>query len=168
MEGDRFLERCKELSLTARVAAALLIFEGYCRSETIGSSELEEFLDYMWEWPRVEFEEWEARKPQLVNAGLGEPLPPSLVSRLEQRGIGAHGFAKAIGGLVEILWGSFWGAAEDNGSLKALECVVAHAHSGPLPPLTPFRFSRFVDGNGWGIGLTEEDHQYWQSLRPKA
>lgn len=168
MEVDRFLERCKELSLTARVAAALLIFERYCRFKAIESQELEDFLDYMWEWPRAEFEAWEARKPALVNAGLGDPLPPQLAAQLEARGIGIHGFATAVGGLVEILWGSFWGAAEDDGSLKALQCVVAQTHTGLLPPLTPLRFSRFVEGNGWGIGLTVQDHQYWQSLRPKA
>lgn len=165
MEVDQFIERCSELSLTARAAIALLVLEKYCKAHAVDSPEVDDLLAHLWQWPRVEFAEWERNRPVLVDVGLGDPLPAALDRRLRDCGVGAHGFTNMIAGLVGILWGNFWGGADDGVSLEALRSVVAHARISDFPPLTPFRFSRFADAGGWGVELTAEDHEYWQSLR---
>ncbi len=167
-DTDQYLEQCKSLSLTARLAVALHVFDAFCRKNSLISSEIAEFISYMWQWPRIhaagDFSLWESERPCLVNYGLGDPLGEGVENALVQAGVEELKFRTLVEGVVEILWGSFYGAAEDAQSLKSLHSVVNASGSIPLPPLTPFKFSRFCDGQGWGEKISADDHAYWKSI----
>ena len=162
-----YTSACKELSLTAREAIALLVFEDYCNSHNIESILIDEFLSYLWQWPLIngpdEFEPWESKRPELVNYGLGDPASIQLIELLDASGIDESEFRDIISGIVEILWGSFWGKAEDEVSYNCLQNVLKAAKPTTLPPITPFKFSLFKDGSGWGVQITKTDRDFWRS-----
>lgn len=169
---DNYLESCRKLSLTARMAIALLVFERFCAESKIHHSLFSELSDYLWKWPLIDgpdqFEPWESARPELVNYALGDEASRELVAALDKAQIEESRFRKITEGLVEILWGSFWGASEDELSMKALETVIASSKVEKLPSLTPFKFSLFSDMSGWGEKLTVEDRNYWRTSYKSA
>lgn len=144
---------------------ALLVFERFCAERGIQHAEIPVFLDYLWQWPVVDqFEEWAAAKPALVRYGLGEAPPAGLEAALVAANFGESGFRSMVSNIATMLWSNFYFSADDEETFKALETIVMTAQATLLPPLTPFRFSRFED-DGWGNGISREDWKYWLSLR---
>ncbi|MGU3796414.1 hypothetical protein [Vibrio diabolicus] len=68
-----------------------------------------------------------------------------------------------VGGVTDILWGSFWGAAENEQSMVALENVISASGIEQLPVLTPFKFSLFSQNDGWGDKITPQDLEFWRT-----
>ena len=163
---ENYLQQCKELSLTARLAIALLIFEKYCKNHKLKDSLIDDLSDYLWKWPLIDgveqFNSWEQSRPQLVNFGLGDEASDKLKSILEFSDVNQSAFRGIVSNIVEILWVSFWGAAEDDLSIQALSTVIKSSKLSILPPLTPFKFSQFCDGNGWGKKVFKEDCDFWR------
>jgi hypothetical protein len=161
-----YLEQCKKLSLTARAAIALLVFERFCEENQIKLDQVRELSDYLWQWPLVDgpdqFEPWESSRTELVNYGLGDEASPEVLFSLEEAKIDEFRFRNIVNGLVEILWGSFWGAAENELSLKALSTVLSSSKLEKLPTITPFKFSLYSDMGGWGEKITKEDRDFWR------
>ena len=163
---DKYFEQCKELSLTARMAVALIVFERYCKQNKINSPLTREFSEYLWKWPLIDgpdqFEPWEKSRTELVNIGLGASINSEIKSQLIQAGIDEDTFIDIVSGVVEILWSSFWGATENELSHQTLCNVIRDSKIEELPPLTPFKFSRYSEGNGWGVKISLEDCEYWK------
>ncbi|UDL07150.1 hypothetical protein [Marinobacter sp. CA1] len=164
---ESYLESCKTLSLTAREAIALLIIERFCNKNSVNSDYTTEFLEYMWQYPLIrypdEFCSWEEAKPELVNCGLGDSFPEALKSQLQGSGVSEHVFRTLIEGTVEILWSSFWGSANNQISYESLKQVIIASKLHHLPCLTPFKFSLFHEGDGWGKEkITNEDVEFWR------
>lgn len=163
---NTYLDACKKLSLTARLAVGLVVFERFCRDSQIESTQVKIFCDYLWDWPLIQypdqFDTWESARPELVNCGLSDPLSAEMLSILADYGIDESCFRSVLTGLVYILWGSFWGAAEDDLSLNSLASVLRASRLEAYPVLTPFKFSQFVDGHGWGEKITKEDRDFWR------
>ncbi len=168
MTLDEYIEQCKELSLTARLAVSLIVFQRYCSANRLQSPEITAFCNYLWKWPMVhaggaeQFIPWERARTALVQVGLGDPLSAELRALLAARGIDEGAFREVVQGVVEILWGSFWGAADGPFSLRMLRNVIVHSGIADMPPLAPFRISRFQDGGGWGKRLQPEDLACWR------
>ena len=81
---SEYISELRKLSLTARAAIALLVCGKYFESHNIRNKDTIEFLNYMWEWPVVvDFEQWEANRPVLVNIGLGDEISESMSEALE-------------------------------------------------------------------------------------
>jgi hypothetical protein len=127
---------------------------------------LVEFSDYLWKWPLIDgpdqFEPWEKSRPELLNFCMGNEASKELVFALERANIEENEFRKIIEGVVGILWGSFWGGPEDEFSMQALETVIKKSEVSCLPSLTPFKFSRFLDRDGWGEKILPRDCEFWQ------
>lgn len=164
---ENYLAQCKKLSLTARAAVALKIFQAYCCARNVEDQSINEFFEYLWKWPLIEgpdqFEPWEQSRPLLVNYGLGEPANEEIIRLTSEHHIDENDFREMISGIVEILWGSFWGGAEDELSFSALQNVIKVSRLENLPALTPFKFSQFSENSGWGNKLSPEDCEYWKS-----
>ncbi len=161
-----YLQQCKKLSLTARMAIALVVFERYCKNHNIEGKLISEFLDHLWKWPLIDgpdqFEPWEKTRPELVNYGLGDEANSELLSILNEANVEEFAFRDIVTSIVEILWGNFWGGSEDEPSMQAFHTVINRSKVSPLPCLTPFKFSLFRDGSGWGEKLSIEDCSYWR------
>ncbi|EGQ8241618.1 hypothetical protein ACUT8K_000496 [Vibrio parahaemolyticus] len=162
-----YIDECKRLSITGRSAISLLIFERFCLLNELNALEINEFLDYLWKWPLVdgpdEFEPWEANRVTLVNCGLGDDFSEDLLNTLTLSGVSEYQFRSILGGIIEILWGSFWGAAENEQSMVALENVISASDLEQLPVLTPFKFSLFSQNGGWGDKITSQDLEFWRT-----
>lgn len=165
-----YLDECRDLSVTAKVIVALKVFERYCEANKLEHSLIKDFIAYIWEWPLVngpdEFEPWENSRTELVGYGLGDPASHELIEYLNSKGIEEYKFREIVSGIVEMLWGNFWGAANFELTNKALSEVIRVSKINDLPPLTPFKFSLFSDANGWGNKPTEEDVEFWKAMEP--
>jgi hypothetical protein len=158
----------EQLSLVARLGVALCCFEGYCREAALRSGSIRGFVEYMWEWPlRMSpglFEEWEAKRTSLVEMGLGDDAPPDVAVELQERRIDPGEFRELVEGIVEIIWGSFYAAPDNEGSQGELARVISICRRRGVrpPPLTVFAASRFADDHGWGRTITSEERDYWR------
>ncbi len=145
---------------------ALKAFEKFCLDVNLSEDSIDKFRAYMWDFPMAlsedRFLDWEEAKPILVNYGLGDELPNQIESTLSHAQVDESKFRIIVEGVVAILWGSFWGAAEHEQSLRSLISVVTLSGTAESPILTPFKFSRFADKDGWGIDLTAEDRDFWR------
>jgi len=163
---NNYLEQCRKLSLTARMAIALLVFERFCKENQIRVSLVSELSDYLWKWPLIDgpdqFEPWESSRPELANYGLGDEASKELLKALNEAEIEESRFRNIVAGLIEILWGSFWGGAENELSMEALTTVLISSKIDQLPALTPFKFSLFSDMSGWGEKISVEDRDFWR------
>lgn len=164
---ENYIEQCKELSLTARMVIALIIFERYCKQKHIENSIIDNFCNHLWRWPLIDgpdqFEPWEQSRTVLINYGLGEQANEEIQGFLSEYNVDEYIFRQIISGIVEILWGNFWGGSEDELSLQSLHDVIRFTQVENLPTLTPFKFSRFRDGGGWGQKITAEDCEFWKN-----
>ncbi|MFZ6028296.1 MAG: hypothetical protein ACOYYS_11330 [Chloroflexota bacterium] len=155
------------LSITARLGVALVCFEKYCRVNDLLSN-VEEFLEYLWKFPVLqtpgEFAAWETKRPRLVEVGLGEILPIEIQYQLRQKHVDPQEFATLLQAIVEIGWGSFYGAANNKDSLSYLKRVITFTveNNISIPPMSPFLVSRFSDRHGWGNQLTETQRNEWR------
>lgn len=97
---------------------------------------------------RKKLEEWEKKASKLVWFGLGDELPGELVEPLQIAGITEREFRTIVENTVEILWSSFYGAADDKGSMERLLRLMAIASDRGFqaPPFQVFDKSFFRDG----------------------
>jgi len=167
---EYFIEKCRELSLTSRLSIALLIFERFCSENKINHNEISVFVDYLWEWPIIkdssDFIPWESSKPELIHFGLGEAISKELKQALDQSKIQEKKFRELVSGVVEILWSSFWGASEQELSLKSLRTVLLETGFDNFPPIEPFSISKFNQNSGWGMNLSKKDYSIWRNIKP--
>lgn len=128
----------------------------------------DEFLDYLWECPFLfagdQFLEWEERKPDLVYYAFGDEIEDEeeLAKQLNAAGVSEPRFRGIVCFLVEILWSSFFAAADDKGSMRYLKTVISSTDAHNLPPLNLFHISKFADEKGWGKPITEADWNLWR------
>lgn len=168
---DFDLVGASELSLIARLCLALCCFERYCEARGLACESVRGFVEYMWEWPlRMGapdvFSDWEGRATELVETGLGGPPPADVAARLQEKGIDPIEFRQLVESTVEIIWGSFFAAGDNEGSLAYLSRVVSICQRRGLaiPPVSAFAESRFTDRNGWGTRTTPDQRDRWRRL----
>ncbi len=161
------------LSLTARLAVALICFERYCRAHQLITHEIKVFLDYLWDFPIVNgplsFRAWERQQPDLVTVGLGGDIPDTYLVWLHDAGISSDTFRRLVEHTVEIIYGSFYAAADDEEAHMHLQHVLAitEQNENISGLLSQFSQSRFIDRQGWGIPLSEAERDGWR-VRAKA
>ena len=162
--NSEYVHELRKLSLKAREAVALLVCEKYFLNHDLRHEEISEFFSYMWEWPLIsDFETWEKQRPLLVDFGLGDDLTDEFSNALASSSIEETQFRSVVSGTVEILWGSFWGASEDDASFNSLISVIKASGLEQYPVLTPFKFSVFTDADGWGKRISIQDRDFWRS-----
>ena len=168
MKMDSYLEKCKELSLTAREAIALHCFEKYCEKKQLKCSLIDEAIEYLWKWPLIdgpdEFEPWESNKPALINYGLGAPIPTDVEKVLKIDEVDEKEFKRIVQSLITILWGSFWGASEDELSLNSLKTIIELTSLEKSPKIKTYQVSKFGDMNGWGNKISKDDYELWRCI----
>jgi hypothetical protein len=160
-----------ELSLIARLCLSLCCFERYCQARDLACESIRGFVEYMWEWPlRMStpdaFSDWQEKATELVETGLGDPPPVDVAARLQEKGVDPIEFRKLVESTVEIIWGSFFAASDNEGSLEHLAQVVSICKRWGLaiPPVSAFVESRFTDRNGWGARATPDQRDRWKRL----
>jgi hypothetical protein len=158
------------LSLTARLAVALLCFERYCHAHQLIAPEITLFLDYLWEFPILDgssaFQAWESRQPDLVTVGLGGDFPDTYLAWLDAARIKTSEFRQLLKHTVEIVYGSFYAAAADEEALIHLQEVlmISKQTTRIAPLLSHFVHSRFDDHQGWGNRVSAAERDGWRAL----
>jgi uncharacterized protein (DUF433 family) len=161
----------RDLSLSARLAVALECFTRYCRRCGLAHAELSAFVDYLWEFPVVisnctpeTFVQWEQGGPSLLDVRPSDPLPPGIEAAVLRAGLSPQEFRDLLFHVVQIVWGSFYAASDDFGSLSHLKNVIRITRAaGVFPPdYALYSSSRFADGGGWGARMTPEQRDEWR------
>lgn len=159
----------RALSLTARLAVGLHCFSRYCDKCELVHPAIAALLNDLWEFPVVDelrWDEWEDNHPDLIGVALGDDWPPSFESFLADRSVDPLRFRELLENLVEIVFGSFYAAAEDEASFQHLGKVmeIVGASGIPAPPFVYFAESRFTDRGGWGKQMTTVERDAWRNL----
>ena len=163
-------DELQHVSLTARLVVALHCFEHYCHLRQLIAPETTVFLDYLWEFPIEDgpaaFRAWESRQPDLVTVGLGGDFPDTCLAWLDAAGISTNEFHQLLEHTVEIVYGSFYGAAANEDSLMHLHHVLTITkQTGRITPLLlQFTLSRFADRQGWGNRVSGVERDSWRGL----
>jgi hypothetical protein len=174
-EGDIMVDSSayRDLSLTARLAVALHCFSRYCETKGLRHLSINAFIDDLWEFPIVEHDRWEDWKnnhpphPPLVSTALGDPWPAGFEGFLRAQAVSATEFRRLTSSLAEIVFSSFYGAADDDFSLKCLMDVLTMASDCGInpPPAGAFSASQFIDRGGWGKPMTATDRDAGRSIK---
>jgi hypothetical protein len=162
-------EQYRELSATARLAVALHCFAMFCKSHRLKHSEIDQFLDDLWEFPLIRsdrWSQWERNHPELVHTALGGDWPPGFTSILDEHAIRPDEFRKLIGSVVEIVFSAFYGAVDDSLTMTFLSQVtnVVRSLGVKLPSASSFSESLFSERSGWGSPITCEVRDKWRAL----
>lgn len=157
----------RHLSLTARMAVALHCFSRYCSKLELRHDDIDAFVDYLWEFPLIErWDLWEEHAPRLLQVALGDNWPADLQEFLLIRLESANQFRTLLGAVAEIVFGSGYGAADDEMSMRYLAKAIYLVDQFGVRPPPPEEFaeSLFVDNHGWGNKITEEVRNRWRSV----
>lgn len=157
------------ISLRARQAIALRLFEGYVARVGLRHAEIDRFLEWWWEfvlsfgdgdW----FGRWENSEPLLEGVAFGAACPADIAELLEHAGVPQAEFLKALYCTSEVASGSFFAASDEKGSRQHLYelAEIATAHEVAWPDLGIFSSSRW-DGDGWGLPPTVEQVAIWRT-----
>ena len=162
------IDKFRPLSLRARQAVALIVFDRWLAKIGIRHDELDAVCEHLWQWMTVDhhtFGVWSGFESPVLDAALGDGLPAELTLQCEQRGVDPVEFKAVLADLVEITYFSLYGAARDEESLEFLRHVVeVGAAAGITPPSAePFAQSLFTDNHGVGRPTVEEVER-WRHL----
>ena len=112
------------------------------------------------------FIEWDSDHADLVYVGLGDPFPDGFESFLQLHNVSPVEFHELLCSLVEIIFGSFYGAPNDASSMCNLQSVIQiTGHYGISPPSVDlFSSSSFNDHHGWGNPASAQQRDTWRFL----
>ena len=159
------------MSLTARLAIGLRCFTDYCFKLELRHPEIDAFLDCLWRFPLTmsspdSFAAWENTQPHLVDVGLGDEFSADFLSFLHGVGVSDTDFRHVVESLIEIVFSSLYGGAQNEQSLDFLHSVIAATALFDVwpPPPNLFSTSLFVDNHGWGKPLSNDECNRWRTL----
>ena len=161
----------RKLGLRGRLAAALLCFDGLCQTRSIDSRLVDEFVEHLWRFLSLNFETdlrvWEDERPDLVLLPFEDEEPRGIPDLAKKLGLSDSVFRRLIERIVEIVYGSLYGAVNNGESLRDLKWVFRICEeAGITPPPAKLFFScRFSDDDGWGFPLSEEELLEWRKFK---
>lgn len=142
-----------DLSVVARLAAALVTFRRWRGAIGLEAAELDALEQHLWRFATVVPETFDAwyESDALATLESSDPLPARLGGAIEAAGLNPSHVRSAIDGLVEIAYGGLFGAIESRWSLEQLNTVVEFAARQGIPPVPadPFIDSLWIDDD-WG------------------
>ncbi|PPK92370.1 hypothetical protein CLV92_115116 [Kineococcus xinjiangensis] len=161
------LRRYRALSLSGRLAVALVVLHRWLAAHRLHDEDVQALLEHQWLWltvgPGDSFDAWhEADVPLLDTALAGVALPQSTRERCLTVGADADRLALLLTYTVAIVEGSLFSAAHDEESLRSLGVVLALAAEDGVsgPPAAWFARLLRQDRHGWGVSLSAEElHQ---------
>jgi hypothetical protein len=147
----------------------LWLLAGYCERRGLDHPDIAAYLDYLWRFIGMPgsaeaFGQWTADEPPLVEAGLGGEYPPGFEAFLAARGVSEQEFRRALCYATEVVFSSFYRAADDPGSRRfvdELAGLVAPLGVG-FPDTRQFARSRWSDDWGWGAIPSTEELTEWR------
>lgn len=165
---SKFTDLARPLSLTARACISLHITEAYFRKIGLKHALVDEFFEHLWQHPLMtepkEFSTWESQRGDLVDFGLTDDLPDDLDELTPQLPINEEELFAVVEAPVEILWGNFFSASDDDTSFDYLQFSLNLAEREGLifPKIEMYADSLFADNNGWGKPISEPTRDQWR------
>lgn len=161
----RLLRRYRALSLSGRLAVALVVLQRWLSKQKLHDLEVQALLEHQWQWLTVgpdTFDAWhEADLPLLDTALAGKALPQSTSEHCVAVGVDPHRLTLLFAHAVAIVEGSLFSATHDHESLRSLGVVleVAAEDGVQVPPAAWFARLQWQDHHGWGLRLSVEELQ---------
>ena len=130
-----------------RLAVAVDCFENYCHAKELAGPTINAFVSHLRDLSKSpSFPEWENQNEELTQVGLGGAFSSEMCSLLETAAISETDFRELVSAIVEIVYGSAYGAFDDEGSLKWLARVLEIAWSAGVVLQPAERFLKNLSG----------------------
>ncbi|MES0811118.1 hypothetical protein ABLO27_16650 [Roseibium sp. SCPC15] len=164
---NEFLDDAHLCSITARFGLAMCFVNEFANRHQITGNVLDEFRKNMWESPifSVAFGDavtWYENLKPFEDCKLSSEEALGLKDSISSNDFGR--FVKATKLSYDLLLMSFYFDADNEGTLENLKRVAEICRPSELPPTTPFKFSTFSQGNGWGPKLPLADLRFWRKF----
>jgi hypothetical protein len=131
--------------------------ELYCRRLGLDHPALTEFCEHLWRLPLGfrspdAFQVWYDATPGICLGPDDEPDRAALLAFAYDRGVPPAELSALLDSVAEVVYDSFYGAADDAASLRCLEraLTIAAARGVTPPPASLVATSRLADRHGWG------------------
>jgi len=168
MTSEAYLEQLKPLSVHARFAVGVRIFERYVRMRGIEDESVWEYLTYMWEFPTLTNNEkfkWEKKRGELADYGLGDELPEELEEELYSLAINEDYFELWVCNVTELAWTNLLQGPQNEESMFFLKSILNLTIISKIgvPHLEVYQSSQYTEAQGWGDIPSQEMIEQWQS-----
>ena len=169
MHIEEYLTRISPLSVHARFAIGLRIFERYVRLRGLEDESIWTYLNEMWQFPMItDLQDkltWEKEHCDLTDYGLGDELPEELEEELYSLAINEDYFELWVTNVTELAWGSMLEGPDNDESLELLKKLLQLAAKSEVGAPNPETFSHSLleHNNGWGNKVTTLELEKWQT-----
>jgi len=171
MKVEDYLESVQSLSIHARFAIGLRMFERYVRLRGLEDASIWSYLSEMWEFPLIETTEeklnWEKDRCELADFGLGDELPEELEEELYSLAINEDYFELWVTHVTELAWTNMLSSPQDQESLRLLQvlCQLAAKSEIGVPDASLYQTPahQFTNNAGWGATPSADELSQWQS-----
>ena len=169
MTIKEYLAGFKPLSIHARFAIGLRIFERYIRVRGLEDESIWTFLADMWQFPLLsdvaEKLEWEKQRGELADFGLGDEIPEELEEELYTLAISEDYFGLWVSQVTELAWTNLLQGPQDEESMEFIRTLLrlSIVSNIGVPELHLYQTHLFTDNEGWGNPLTQEELESWQA-----
>ncbi|MBG6163531.1 hypothetical protein IWQ48_004370 [Labrenzia sp. EL_13] len=166
---NEFLNDAHLCSIRARFGLAMCLLNEFANRHQIAGKAFNEFRKELWESPLLwasigdavpwyeNLKAFDEREISSENAfGANDPISTSSNDIIR--------FVNAAKNTESVLLISFYFAADNEGTLELLKNVAEICRPPELPPTTPFKFSTFSQGSGWGPKLHLKDLRFWRKF----
>ena len=168
MEASSLATPYADVSLFGRLAVALRCFERYCAVTGILDPGVSALVEHLWQLPVAmregRFNEWFEARPPLFDFDPAERENKAVLQALPAA-VSPNEFTALVQSVVEVVFGSFYGASDDTGSQQELASVLRLVAARGVHPLAPSAVagSRFADGQGWGAPIDDATLERWRT-----
>ena len=152
------------LGLRARFALAVRAAELWCSAKHMDWPGRDSLFDLLWQLPTSEdLADWDARAQldSSVSFGLGGDCPSDLASAIRDSGLAESDVRRLFESMLEVGYGSFYGATDDSGSMDLLLRVLELTGYAQCD-VADFGCCRFEDAFGWGYTVSAQTRDHWR------
>lgn len=155
-----------ELSVSSRLALAMCHVNALTHTLYGNLRKLAVYSDHLWGCPLLganaeSFPEWFEREPAIARAVRLADFE-GFWSEFRGPADPAASVFDVLQPTSNILDSCFWGAAENEATFELFKRVRSKSGIAAFPSLTPFKFSKFDDGHGWGTRMEKKDQDFWR------
>ncbi|ASP36317.1 hypothetical protein [Labrenzia sp. VG12] len=166
-EINTFRDETRQLSISARFALAMCFLNELGHRLQLSGDALDDFRTHMWASPVLpanskDFDIWYNALPPLASGQLTTGDLCGITSSTTISATDISRFVQAVNLSSDLLQMSFFLAADNEGTYEALRRISDICRPERYPSVTPFKFSTFDKGNGWGAIMSRYDHQFWK------
>jgi hypothetical protein len=163
MEDSERYDGIDQISVRACQVIAAICVDRFCREHGASHPAITAFIQHLWGFATVsnEFVAWEKSLTRLELHGLGDPIPPGVLSSIPK--VIRSDFAELIEAASEVVMCDAYGAVTDEPHRYLRSAFAVLRRNGISPPdLSEFYVSSFSQNHGLGDPVPTDVLSRWR------